>query len=71
MLPKFLGPDAPLGALLVLALSHAVLSLLYLLAVVAGLNRARRMLSRRRVRRAIDAATGTALIGFGARLATE
>lgn len=71
VLPQFLGPDAPLGALLVLALSHAVLSLLYLLAVVAGLNRARRVLSRRRVRRAIDAATGTALIGFGARLATE
>jgi threonine/homoserine/homoserine lactone efflux protein len=71
VLPQFLGPDAPLGALLVLALSHAVLSLLYLLTVVAGLNRARRVLSRRRVRRAIDAATGTALIGFGARLATE
>ncbi|GAA3901867.1 LysE family translocator [Actinoplanes auranticolor] len=71
VLPQFLGPEAPLSALLVLALSHAVLSLLYLLVVVAGLNRARRVLARRRVRRALDAATGTALLGFSAELATE
>ncbi|MEU8235959.1 LysE family translocator [Actinoplanes sp. NPDC048967] len=71
VLPQFLGPDAPLGALLVLALSHAVLSLLYLLVVVAGLARARRLLARRRVRRMLDAATGAALLGFSAKLATE
>src|SRR4051812_7832150 len=53
VLPQFLGPDAPLSALLVLALSHAALSLLYLLVVVAGLNRARRLLARRAVRRAL------------------
>ena len=71
VLPQFLGPDAPPGALLVLALSHAALSLLYLLVVVAGLTRARRVLTRRNVRRTLDAATGTALLGFSARLATE
>jgi threonine/homoserine/homoserine lactone efflux protein len=71
VLPQFLGPDAPLGALLVLALSHAVLSLLYLLVVVAGLARARRVLARRSVRRMLDAATGAALLGFSAKLATE
>ena len=71
VLPQFLGPDAPLGALLVLALSHAVLSLLYLLVVVAGLARARRVLARRRVRRMLDAATGAALLGFSAKLATD
>ena len=71
VLPQFLGPEAPLSALLVLALSHAVLSLLYLLVVVAGLTRARRVLARRRVRRALDAATGTALLGFSAKLATD
>jgi threonine/homoserine/homoserine lactone efflux protein len=71
VLPQFLGPDAPLSALLALALSHAVLSLLYLLVVVTGLTRARRVLARRRVRRALDAATGTALLGFSAKLATE
>jgi threonine/homoserine/homoserine lactone efflux protein len=71
VLPQFLGPDVPLVMLLVLALSHAVLSMLYLLLLVGGLSRARRVLARRRVRRALDAVTGTLLIGFGARLATE
>jgi threonine/homoserine/homoserine lactone efflux protein len=71
VLPQFLGPDAPLSALLLYALSHAVLSLLYLSCLVTGLDRARRALSRRRVRRALDIATGSALVGFGARLAAE
>jgi threonine/homoserine/homoserine lactone efflux protein len=71
VLPQFLGPDAPLVALLVLALSHAVLSLGYLLVVVVGLARARRVLSRRGVRRGLDGVTGVALIGFSAKLAAE
>ena len=58
-------------ALLLFALSHAVLSLAYLLLLVGGLNRGRRLPARRRVRRTLDAVTGTALVGFGARLATE
>jgi threonine/homoserine/homoserine lactone efflux protein len=71
VLPQFLGRDAPLGVLMLFALSHAVLSLLYLFFLVAGLHRVRRLLSRRRTRRALDALTGTALLGFGARLAIE
>lgn len=71
VLPQFLGPDASAVVLLVFALSHALLSLLYLLLLVAGLQRARGALSRRRVRQALDAATGTALLGFSAKLATE
>jgi threonine/homoserine/homoserine lactone efflux protein len=71
VLPQFLGPAAPLSALILLALTHAVLSLLYLVVLVRGMERARRVLTRRRVRRALDAATGTALLGFGVRLATE
>lgn len=71
VLPQFLGPGAPPAVLLVFALSHALLSLLYLLVLVAGLHRARRVFSRRRVRQALDAVTGTALLGFSARLATE
>lgn len=71
VLPQFLGREAPPAALLLFAFSHAVLSLLYLLALVAGLGRARRVLSRRGVRRALDAATGVVLVGFSARLATE
>lgn len=71
VLPQFLGPHASLVTLLLFALSHAMLSLLYLLTLVAGLNRARRVLARRKVRRTLDVATGSALIGFSAKLATE
>jgi threonine/homoserine/homoserine lactone efflux protein len=71
VLPQFLGPHAPLGVLFLFAISHAVLSLTYLLILVRGLDRLRAVLTRRRVRRAMDAATGTALVAFGARLAVE
>jgi threonine/homoserine/homoserine lactone efflux protein len=71
VLPQFLGRDAPLGVLLLFALSHAVLSLLYLTLLVRALHRVRRLLARRRVRRTLDAFTGAALLGFGARLAVE
>jgi threonine/homoserine/homoserine lactone efflux protein len=71
VLPQFLTPGAGLGWLLVLAWSHAVISLGYLLVLVTGLHSARRLLMRRRVRRALDATTGVVLLGFGARLATE
>ncbi len=71
VLPQFLGAHAPPAALLLFALSHATLSLTYLLLLVRGLDRLRAVLTRRRVRRAMDAATGTALVAFGARLAVE
>ena len=71
VLPQFLAPGAGLGWLLVLAWSHAVMSLAYLLVLVTGLHSARRVLMRRQVRRALDATTGAVLLGFGARLAGE
>jgi threonine/homoserine/homoserine lactone efflux protein len=71
VLPQFLGPHAPVIVLVVFALSHAVLSLAYLLLLVGGIARARQLLARRRVRRALDVATGSALVGFSAKLATE
>ena len=71
VLPQFLGRDAPLAALLLFALSHAVLSLAYLTLLVTALHRVRGLLARRRVRRTLDALTGAALLGFGARLAVE
>lgn len=71
VLPQFLGRHPTVPALLVLALTHAVLALLYLLLLVVGVARARRLLTRRRVRRALDATTGVALLGFSARLAAE
>jgi threonine/homoserine/homoserine lactone efflux protein len=71
VLPQFIGPTTPVAVLLVLALTHAVLSLAYLQLLVTGLHRVRRIFARRRVRRALDAATGTLLLGFGARLAAD
>lgn len=71
VLPQFLGPHASIAVLALFALSHATLSLLYLSVLVTGLSRARRVLASRRVRRALDVATGSALVGFSAKLATE
>lgn len=71
VLPQFLGAHAAIGVLMLFAFSHAVLSLTYLSLVVVVLTRARAMLQRRAVRRAMDAATGCALVGFGAKLAVD
>jgi threonine/homoserine/homoserine lactone efflux protein len=70
VLPQFLTPGAGLGWLLVLAWSHAVISLSYLLVLVTALHGARRLLMRRKVRRGLDATTGAVLLGFSAKLAT-
>ena len=71
VLPQFLTPGAGTPVLLALALTHAVLSLVYLLALTLVMHRARLLLARRKVRRTLDGLTGVALLGFGARLATE
>jgi threonine/homoserine/homoserine lactone efflux protein len=71
VLPQFLPAKAGMAALLAFALSHAVLSLGYLLLLTLALHRARRILERRRVRRMLDATTGALLLGFSARLVAE
>lgn len=71
VLPQFLPRDAVVWQMLLLALTHALLGLAYLLLLVSGLHRARRLLTRRPVRRGLDAGTGIALVGFSARLARE
>lgn len=71
VLPQFLVPGAGIGWLLAFAWSHALLSLTYLLALTAGLHRARQLLLRRKVRRTLDGATAAALLGFSVRLAAE
>ena len=71
VLPQFLGSGAGTPVLLAFALSHAALSLLYLLLLTTFLHRLRNVLTRRRVRRGLDVVTGTALLGFSARLAAE
>lgn len=71
VLPQFLPRDAATWQLAALALTHAVLSFSYLLLLVAGLHRVRRLITRRSSRRVLDAGTGAAMIGFGGFLARE
>ncbi|PWW21151.1 threonine/homoserine/homoserine lactone efflux protein [Geodermatophilus normandii] len=71
VLPQFLAPGTPVPVLLTYALTHAAVGLVWLLLLAAGLSRARRVLARRPVRRALDAFTGCALLAFGARLAAS
>jgi len=71
LLPQFVGRDAPWWSWLAHAWTQPALGTGWCLLVVAGVDRVRVLLSRRSVRRALDALTGTVLIGFCARLATE
>jgi threonine/homoserine/homoserine lactone efflux protein len=71
VLPQFLAPGAAPAWVLAFAWSHAALSLGYLLMLTSFLHALRGLLTRRRVRRALDATTGAVLIGFSARLAAE
>jgi threonine/homoserine/homoserine lactone efflux protein len=71
VLPQFLGRGAGVLVVILFALSHAALSLAYLLILAASLHRLRDFLIRRPVRRSLDAVTGSVLLGFGARLAAE
>lgn len=67
LLPQF-GDSFP--ALLGLGLLFCVLTMAWLSAYAAALARASDVLRRPRVRRAMDAVTGTALVALGLRLAT-
>lgn len=70
LLPQFMGPDDPVLALsLVLTLIHVVMGLTWLAGYAWLVARSRDLFARPRVRRALDALTGTVLVGFGLRLA--
>ena len=71
LLPQFVEPAAPWWAWLAHAWTLPVLGTAWCLLIVAGVDRARNLLTRRTARRALDALTGTVLLGFCARLATE
>ncbi len=72
VLPQFLGhAGTPAIDALALAYTHALLGMLWLLELVAFLQRVRPWIQRRRVQRGLDAATGTVLIGFASTLAVE
>jgi threonine/homoserine/homoserine lactone efflux protein len=68
LLPQFASSFA---GLLVLGLTFCAMTLIWLTAYSAVVTRAGTVLRRARVRRTIETVTGTVLIGFGLRLATE
>ncbi|MFF0477550.1 LysE family translocator [Streptomyces sp. NPDC004284] len=70
MLPQFIPGDAPhLLMGVVLATVHDLEGLVWFSALIFGTQLVRRWLNRASVRRAIDALTGTVLVGFGLKLA--
>jgi threonine/homoserine/homoserine lactone efflux protein len=70
LLPQF-APRGGLSGLLVLGLLFSLLTLTWLTAYAIAVARARAFLLRSRVRRLLDALTGTVLVALGLRLATE
>jgi threonine/homoserine/homoserine lactone efflux protein len=71
VLPQFVTTSTPPAVLLVFALTHAVLGLVWLLVVVGGVEYARRWLASTRARRVLDGITALFLAGFAGRLALE
>lgn len=71
-LPQFIAPGQPVFATSVmLACIHAALSLAWLTIYGYGAARLADVLGSGRVRRALEAATGTVLVAFGLRLAAD
>jgi threonine/homoserine/homoserine lactone efflux protein len=70
LLPQFAGTRASFTALLALGALFCSMTLVWLSAYATAIARAGDLLRRGRVRRALDAVTGIALIAFGVRLAT-
>lgn len=71
LLPQFVGPTAPWWAWLAHAWTLPTLGTCWCLLIVSAVERARTLLSRRPIRRALDALTGIVLLGFCGKLATE
>ncbi|SFW67939.1 LysE family translocator [Amycolatopsis australiensis] len=71
VLPQFLTPSSTLAESLLLAYTVAALGVVWQVLLLLFVHRVRAWLQRRRVRRMLDGATGTALLGFGAALALE
>lgn len=72
LLPQFVPAGVPvLPMTMLLAAIHALQALLWLAAVAWLVSRARELMGRGAVRRAMERITGTVLIGLGLRLALE
>ena len=72
VIPQFLrrGDDVPVRTLLY-AVVFAGIGVLWLLLVTVAVGRLRVLVERPRVRRIVDRATGSVLVGFGVRVAVE
>ncbi|MCZ6576678.1 MAG: LysE family translocator [Acidiferrobacterales bacterium] len=69
-LPQFINVGDPVFAKsLLLAGIHATMGLVWLIALVTMLDRARSIVARPHIRRRLEAVSGTVLIGLGVRLA--
>ena len=69
-LPQFINVGDPVFAKsLLLAGIHATMGLVWLIALVTMLDRARSIVTRPHIRRRLEAVSGTVLVGLGVRLA--
>lgn len=69
VLPQFIPPGtSPLAMGLLLALVHDIMGLLWFTLVILGAGKMGTVMRRRSTQRAVDAGTGSVLIGFGLRL---
>jgi threonine/homoserine/homoserine lactone efflux protein len=72
LLPQFASQDGPAFlTLLALGLLFSLMTLTWLIGYAFAVARARNLLQRPRIRRALDAITGAALVALGLRLAAE
>jgi len=71
LLPQFASPGRGAGGILLLGLVFCLMTFAWLALYSAVVDRARVVLGRARVRRALDGLSGLVLVGFGARLALQ
>jgi threonine/homoserine/homoserine lactone efflux protein len=71
LLPQFASPEHGAGGVLGLGLVFCVMTFAWLGLYSAAVDRARRLLGRPGVRRALEGVSGLVLVGFGARLALQ
>jgi threonine/homoserine/homoserine lactone efflux protein len=71
LLPQFAAPGHGPGGILGLGLVFCLLTFAWLGLYSAVVHRARVVLGRTRVRRALEGVSGVVLVGFGARLALQ
>jgi threonine/homoserine/homoserine lactone efflux protein len=71
LLPQFSGPGAGVVRVLALGLVFCLMTFAWLALYSVAVDRARVVLGRPRVRRALDGLAGLVLVGFGTRLALQ